>query len=341
MIRFLLWPLAFLFFLLSQLRYFLFSVGVLKRHKVEPPVLCIGNLTTGGTGKTPWVQKVSQFFHERGSDVAILSRGYTGDYNGVLRVEETMDARRCGDEPLWLKANTSADVVVGRNRANAAQWVLNERKPDLFVLDDGFQHFALERDFNLILLDASVSRSHYHLLPVGQMREGFSGLRRAHAVVINKCNYANQNQVRWLTDRCLPFLAKDRIFYADFVFSHWVPMVSELDWTVSLDQASMTCGVGNPDAFLKTLEQQGVQPVKEFIFPDHYFWKPADVERMTYNMKREGSRDLMITEKDAVKLNRFKKHFKEMGIQLWVCKMKVELLERSSEFDELLEGVLR
>ena len=337
--RNLLWPLALLFSFVVFLRNQLFNLKFLRQKKLKTPVLCVGNISAGGTGKTPWVQMITQHFNQLGKSITILSRGYSGDFDGVLEVTPDMDPRKCGDEPLWLSKNTDAKVFVGRSRFAAAQKSLESGDPDLFILDDGFQHRKLWRDCDIVLLDASAPLRHYRPLPVGYLREGFSALKRAQVAVINKCNYADPQNKSWIENQCLRYLKKDRIFYSDFVFSHWEPLVESLQVDHSGQRISMSCGVGNPGAFLKTLEQQSIMPVKKFIFPDHYYWKPADIERMTYNMKREDSFHLMITEKDAVKLNRYKKHFEEMKIQVWICKMKVQLKEREQEFFQLLEGI--
>lgn len=262
----------------------------------------------------------------------IVSRGYTGDFDGILKVDETMDPCKCGDEPLWLKKNTSSSVYVGRNRHAASQEALNKEGADLVILDDGFQHRKLHRDFDLILIDASAPEKHEHFLPMGRLREGFSSLKRAQAIIINKCNYARTGRVDKLKEKVLKHINLENLFFADFCFSHWEPVIETLHQELKPNSVALSCGVGNPGAFVKTVEGLGLDIKRKFIYPDHYFWKPADIEKMTYHMKQEGLFDLVMTEKDAVKLVRYKKHFEEMGIQLWVCKMKVQLKEREADF---------
>lgn len=301
------------------------------------PILCVGNLTTGGTGKTPWVQMMSQLLRDLNKNVAIISRGYTGDFSGVVKVVDTMDPRRCGDEPLWLKRNTQSQVYIGRDRHIAASQALNEDKFDILLLDDGFQHRRLLRDFNLVLLDASVDPSQYKLLPYGRMRESFAGLKRADVVVINKCNYARSEQVEHLYNIAKKYVNEARIFKADFVFECWQPLVGELTQPFLGQNASLCCGVGNPEAFVKTVEAQNITPIKSFIYPDHHFWASDDVEKMAYQMNLHNSQSLLITEKDAVKLARYKRHFFEMGIQMWVCKMSIQFKENREGFIEILK----
>ncbi len=341
MMRTLLWPLGLLFMFLAWLRGRFYDWGFLKTKKLSRPVIAFGNLSTGGTGKTPWVQALSDYFTDQNKKVVILSRGYSGDFSGVLEVTAKLDPRTCGDEPLWLVQKTKARVYVGRDRWRAGEKALADDAVDLFILDDAFQHRKLQRDADIVLLDGSAPRSNYRPLPVGYLREGFSALKRARLVIINKCNYTDDKQLEWLQKQCAPYVLSENIFFSDFVFSHWSPLVEGLSWSEPGAKKAMTCGVGNPDAFLKTLQEQGVEPVRKFVFPDHYYWKPDDIERMTYHMKVENCRDLMITEKDAVKLHRYRKHFFEIGIQMWVCKMTIELQERRDEFFTRLEEVIR
>ena len=338
--RYLLYPLSLLFQFLVLLRKFIYAAGLIKTKKVDRPVICIGNLSTGGTGKTPWVHRLTEYYFSKNKKAVVLSRGYSGDFNGVLKVTPNMDARKCGDEPLWLSRNTRSYVYVGRSRVKAAEVAISEEDPDVLLLDDGFQHFNIARDVDIVLLDASAPMKNYSSLPMGRMREGFSALRRAHAVVINKCNYGNRESIQFLEEQCEKYKSKDQIFHADYIFDRFEPLVDSLNYTEPLSPVSMSCALGNPGAFMKTLKEQGIEVQKKFIFPDHYFWKPLDIEKITYHMKQENSSHLMITEKDAVKLVRYKKHFFEMGIQLWVCKMKVQLREDEDKLFQIIDEVI-
>ena len=340
-----LWPFGILFMWIASLRGLFYDWGWLKQVRVSKPVLCVGNIGAGGVGKTPWVKLISEFFQSQGKTVTILSRGYSGDFSGVMEVLPEADPAHCGDEPLWLSQNTKAQVFVGKSRFEAATKALETSSPDLFLMDDGFQHRHLWRDMDLVLLDASAPRSYYRPLPVGYLRETFSALKRAQVAVINKCNYAHAENLHWLKERCLEKLEADRLFYSDFLFSHW-SLLTEGEQTGGKERKkapkgriSMSCGVGNPQAFLKTLEEQQVPLVRKFIFPDHYYWRPQDIEKMTHTMHTENSSHLVITEKDGVKLNRYKKHFAEMNIQLWVCKMRIQLKAREQAFFNLLKEI--
>lgn len=340
MIRFLLFPLSLIYQWITTVRNFLYDKGWLKIYKVNTPVLCVGNITTGGTGKTPWVQHICRYLESKDKKVAIVSRGYGGSYEGILKVEADMDARLCGDEPLWLKRNTKASVYLSKKRFLAAQKAVQEEKPDVILLDDGFQHRSFHRDGDLLILDASAPFKHYSMLPMGRLREKFLNIKRAQIIIINKCNYASEYALQRLTEKCRSENMENVTWKANFEFDEWESLFKNYRQEFKNDKISICCGLGNPQAFVKTVEMQSISPVEKFIFPDHFYWKPIDVEKMTYAMKNVGSYDLMVTEKDAVKLSRYQKHFIEMGVQLWVCKMKIDLMDKSQSLFEKIDQLL-
>lgn len=329
-------PLSWIFSLGVLIRRALYHVGFFKSRSVDRPVLCVGNLTTGGTGKTPWVALITEKLSSNYPETVILSRGYSGDFSGVMTVNQDTDPRTCGDEPLWLFKKTKRPVYISRQRLAAAEKAKTERNVDLFVLDDGFQHWALKRDFDFILLDASVKKTHYRMLPWGRLREPFSALKRAQAVVFNKCNYASPQVIQELEKEVKRYVDDSRIFYADFEFHRWSLLWENTSGTSLHGPIALTCGVGNPDAFIKTVQDLGLEIGREFLYPDHHFWKPEDVEKITYQMRQRDLKNLVMTEKDAIKLVRYQKHFKELGLQMWVCEMQVKLHKKSEHLMEFI-----
>ncbi|MCB0378234.1 MAG: tetraacyldisaccharide 4'-kinase [Bdellovibrionales bacterium] len=335
----LLYPFALLFLFLVRLRLLFYALKWLPSRKVSCPVVCIGNLSVGGTGKTPWVQLLCLFFESINKKVVILTRGYKGEYEGIVKVENDSDPRLVGDEPLWLKRNTSSLVYVSHHRYEGALKVIEDENPDLILLDDGYQHLALQRDINFLILDASAKKDSYQMLPLGRLREPFSHVKRASFVIINKCNYAEEGAVDWLTTQIQPFLKNPKnLFFADYQFDSWQPLFAEGVQEFPQSSLALCCGVGNPRGFVATVEEQNIAVEKSFIFPDHYFWKTIDIEKMTHLMGQLGLKHLLITEKDAVKLVRYRKHFKDMGIQLWMCKMKIDLKDQENVFFKQMKG---
>ena len=319
-----LFPFSIVFFLGVLLRNLFFDLGIFGSSRAKKPVICIGNLTTGGTGKTPWVGLICEYLKQQNQKPAIVSRGYSGKFSGIMEVQKDSDPRLCGEEPLWLKQKTCAPVYVGRNRFATIQRVVLEQKVDVILLDDGYQHRSLKRDFDIVLFDASAPQNHYSLLPMGRMRESFSSLKRAGAVIINKCNWAEPEAVERIMQWCRPFISSSKIFLSDYEFKEWKPLFGELSCEFKKEKLSLACGLGNPQTFLKTVKSLGLDPIGKFIFPDHYFWKPDDLKKITDDMKKTGSLDLLITAKDAIKLSLYREHFVQRRVQLWVCSMETK-----------------
>ena len=175
-------PLSSLYAAASGLRNTLYDRGVLRPRSLARPVISVGNLSAGGTGKTPFVIALAQLLQARGISVDVLSRGYRRKTRGVLPVDPNGTPAEFGDEPLLIARRLGVPVIVGESRYQAGQFAEQRFPSQLHILDDGFQHRSLARDFDIVLLAADDLRD--RLLPTGRLRESISSLRRADAVVI-------------------------------------------------------------------------------------------------------------------------------------------------------------
>ena len=350
--KFFLFPISLLFLVFAFLRNLFFDLKLLKVKEPSGPVICVGNLTAGGTGKTPWVHRLCDFFIKSGKTPAIVSRGYKRQSSGIMEVQLDTDPKECGEEPFWLKQKTRSIVYVGENRSDTVEKVLSKHKVDLVLMDDGFQHRWLKRDLDIVLLDATVPFSHYFPLPSGKMREGFSSLKRADILIINRCNQAKEKKLKKLITFCHPFISDSQIFFSDYVLEKLIPLFKPKNSPLSSDKVttsvldfknkktSVLCAIGNPKAFLKNLRSLGVKPVKRFVFPDHYFWKDHEIEKIVKTMKEKESSHLLITEKDAVKLSSYEKIFTDQKIQLWICAMTLRLRTDEKKFFSMINSSL-
>jgi tetraacyldisaccharide 4'-kinase len=292
-----------------------FDTGLKKTGRVDCPVLCVGNLSVGGTGKTPLVMAVARHFRDQGRKVAIVTRGYRRvpirDSRGS-RVALVSDGERllvpkeaAGDEPAMMARRLEGvAIVVGAQRLEAARLARREWGADLIVLDDGFQHRALERDCDLVLWDTLRPPEAAALLPRGFLREGWEALRRAHAIVFTRCNLG------------LPprrFIAKIKRIAPHLLIFHSALEAGEIrslsvpgrvipPQTLASVRTGAFCGLGNPDSFWRQLEAMGVNPVWKHAFPDHY--RPDEVElgALLAQARRVGAEHILITEKDAENL---------------------------------------
>lgn len=292
--RFFLWTASLIYGLGVRLRNFFYHCGLKKSVSVELPVVCVGNLTTGGTGKTPCVEWVARQLRSRGLRVALISRGYGGT-GGV------------NDEALVLE-NHLDDVphLQGSNRAALCKTALEELESEAIVLDDGFQHRQLARDLDLVLIDASNPWGYGHLLPRGLLREPVSGLRRAHAVIITRADHLNSNDLASLKSRIQKLAPKALIAEAvhqpvELIrFNQPALALKELEGKSVL----AFCGLGNPEAFFKSLQHLGANVAHTLEFPDHHPYTREDMDAISHKARESNSPIdwIVTTEKDLVKI---------------------------------------
>lgn len=287
-------PLSVLYGAVTLTRLSLYRRGTFHSTKLNRPVISVGNITTGGTGKTPLVEWVARTLAAEGKKVCILTRGYGRDNpNRQVVVSDGTNVMasplEAGDEPYLLATNLKglAAVISNANRIEAAHGAIKHLGTDCFVLDDGFQHLRLERDLNIVTIDATNPWGGGHLLPYGRLREPLSGLSRADCVVITRTDQANdldklRHEIRRYAPSAPIFQSRMRI--------------KNLPETLPTPVAAF-CGVGNPRSFFN---QQ--QLVLEKTFPDHHRYSQADVDSLIESARQAGARSLITTAKDAVKL---------------------------------------
>ncbi|CAN5879951.1 tetraacyldisaccharide 4'-kinase [soil metagenome] len=294
----------------TQTRLAAYNRGLLRVTKLAAPVISIGNLTTGGTGKTPLVEWVSRTLaRKQRRRVCILTRGYgrpdprsrvvVSDGSTVLT-----NATEAGDEPFLLAQNLRgiAAVISDPNRIAAGRWAIDNLGAEVFVLDDGFQHLALARDLNILTIDATNPWGGEKLLPAGSLREPRSGLSRADCVIVTRA-YQSDELVS-LEAEIRRLIGSRPVVTSEMIIKGISRMKSERrEGLVSLPQpAAAFCAVGNPESFFKLLRREGIDLVFTRAFPDHYQYTQADVDSLTQKSRQVGARSIITTAKDAVKL---------------------------------------
>lgn len=285
----LLWPLSLVFRLLAWLRRRLYRIGVLASVRLPVPVLVVGNITVGGTGKTPLVLWLAEFLRSQGYRPGVISRGYKsqGEVRGSTpqSVSAATDPALVGDEPVLLAKRLRCPVWVGADRVAVARALLKAR-PDCNVLisDDGLQHYRLERDMELVVVDAARLFGNGCCLPAGPLREPVSRLRQVDALVLNGAATATLNPGE----------------YAMQLVGATLHHVKEAGRVAALaDFVGKTvhaiAGIGHPARFFGDLRRQGLEVV-EHPFPDHHAYQPTDLQY---------TGTIIMTEKDAVKCSAF------------------------------------
>ncbi len=276
------------------------GVGVRNRRfdrgknvqRVGVPVVSVGNLTLGGTGKTPCVEFIARFFRDLGVQVAILSRGYGSE------------AGR-NDEAMVLEENLP-DVphLQGADRVSLANMAIEELESELLVLDDGFQHRRLHRDLDIVLIDATAPPQRDHLFPRGTLRESVKGLRRANAVLLTRCDQVDDSQVQelrdWLHTRFPALLVATTEHRPQELQGEGM---SESPESLRNKVVAAFCGIGNPVSFRRTLDSLGANVIAFRTFADHHAYTREDVDDLrAWANQLPADAVIATTQKDAVKL---------------------------------------
>jgi tetraacyldisaccharide 4'-kinase len=303
-------PLGFLFSDLVRFRKFLYRLGLLKTQAVPVPVIIVGNITVGGTGKTPLVIWLTRLLMEAGYRPGIISRGYGGTAKSwPQRVDANSSAERVGDEALLLAKQTGCPMAVGPLRADAAKLLLTQTDCDVIVSDDGLQHYALARTIEIAVIDGERRFGNGYCLPAGPLREPIERLQSVDFRVVNGGEAEdNEFSMRLAGDNAINLATGRQKPLQDF----------------STTECHALAGIGNPERFFKLLGAAGVSFTTR-SFPDHYKFAPHDIE---FN----DDKPVLMTEKDAVKCTAF------AGPQHWYVPVKAVL---TPEFSERLLNLLK
>jgi tetraacyldisaccharide 4'-kinase len=305
----------------TGIRNVLYDFSLRRSHKVDAKVIAIGNLTLGGTGKTPVTLAILEALKKKSYKVGVVSRGYKRGQKGVSAVLDGPKAAMFfGDEPTLIKvANPDVPVYVGEKRVKAARKLLEENKVDFIVADDAFQHRSLARDLNLLLLDSTELMKWYRVLPVGNGRESpLPALKRADYFVLTKTNLADDEQITGLTT-WLKEKSDRPVLRAPYVFRGFRNLRGELRQELR-DSAYLVSGVAKPWTVEKVLGDR-VKIVKHKSFEDHHRYSHLEIEAILDETSQLQARWIVTTAKDAVKL----RHFNGLKERLWIVDMGVEL----------------
>lgn len=309
-------PLGVAYGAVVRARLALYRAGLLKVHGAGVPVLSVGNITAGGTGKTPLVEWIARRVAiDEGRRVCVLTRGYAREDEGrrvVVSDGRTLSAgaREGGDEPRLLAERLLASgvaVVCDADRVAAALWALENLRSEVFVLDDGFQHLRLARDLNIATLDATDPWGDGRLLPAGRLREPPSGLARADCVVVTRAEQcADLGGLRAAAGRRSGgrpvFVARTIVTGVREVSPAESESLAPRESPLSLGLLFAFCAVGNPGAFFAQLGRENFGVIQRRAFPDHHFYTQADADQISRAAVSAGALRLVTTAKDAVKL---------------------------------------
>jgi tetraacyldisaccharide 4'-kinase len=290
----------------------LYDRGITRARRVQGTVVSIGNLSVGGSGKTPFVLLLGELLNARGVKFDILSRGYGRRTRGVARVDPGGLPRDFGDEPLLLARRLSVPVIVGEDRYEAGMFTEKSFGPQLHLLDDGFQHRALARDFDIVLVTPEDARD--CLLPAGRLREPVTSLSRADAVVLTSGasseSFPSNGKLLWRVRRGI---SVTNVPARPVVF----------------------CGIARPQNFLLQLRTAGVEPVAQALFRDHHAYSERDIQDLLKLCQQSEAEGFVTTEKDAINLG----GFLDVLQPLAVIRVKMELMDADNAVDTMLRMI--
>jgi len=349
-------PLSALYSAAVRTRLALYQKGALRTHRITSPVISVGNITTGGTGKTPIVAWIARALARDGLRVCILTRGYGRDDAGERVVVSdgqhlSADAAKGGDEPRLLAERLQgiASVISDANRVAAAEWAEENLKADIFILDDGFQHVRIARDLDVVAIDSTRPWGGGRLLPRGRLREPLNGLRRADLLILTRAEQCQDiESLRKHAER----LSDGRpILVARTSTSAVLSLALEPSGPAPNDPGRIAgspvsqltsgsvgafCAVGNPDAFFDHLRNDGYVLAFTYSFGDHHRYTQNDIDLLGSEAARQGAGALFTTAKDAVKLGSFR-----FDVPCYVLEIELEFEDEEKLVSMLREAVER
>ncbi|TCP26867.1 lipid-A-disaccharide kinase [Tenacibaculum skagerrakense] len=304
LIRFLVFPFAVVYDLITRVRNFLFDRNVLKSTSFDIPVIAVGNLSVGGTGKTPQIEYLIRLL-QQDFKVAVLSRGYKRKTVGFQLVNKTHTAEDVGDEPLqFFSKYEDIHVAVDANRTNGIHQLLTEVKPDVILLDDAYQHRKVKAGFYILLTKYNDLYVNDFLLPTGNLRESRRGAKRADVIVVTKCpNELNENEMKSIKKR-LQLLPSQQLYFSKIEYNeHLKGTDSELQLGDLKEEIVLVTGIANPTSLLSYLKDKKID-FTHLKYPDHHHFSEQDI----FKIKKEQSKlqsdnkIILTTEKDYVRL---------------------------------------
>lgn len=317
-----------------------YKFKIFRSSRIDCPVISVGNITWGGTGKTPIVEYITKKLIAKGKRPAILSRGYKRKVttsplrlrSGQARHHVT-SYEAMGDEPFMLKLNLpGVPILVGGDRLKTGRRAIEEHKADTIILDDGFGHRRLIRDLDIVVIDALNPFGNNQLIPRGILREPLSSLKRADVFLITKVDLAQESyieQIRQRLDNINPKALIVESIHNPIGLSDQKGNVHSLDYLKG-QSICIVSSLASPDSFKKLILNLGANVKLEFCFPDHYVYREADLRKIMASCKAANLKTIVTTQKDTVRLAILEET--EKSIDLMVLRIEIKIINNEDKF---------
>ena len=309
--KIILYPLGLLSFFygwVNSLRVYLYARNVFSTRSLSSKVVSVGNITLGGTGKTPFVILIAEMLRKKGLRVAVLSRGYKGNFQEPFRLVSDgkkvfMKPFQAGDEPFLLAEKLKGiPVIVGQNRWRSGQFAIKNFQSEILILDDGFQHLPLKRDLNLLLIDSSSPFGNGYLFPRGALRESLSQMSRADAFILTKAGQGDN--INKLKNYLTKSSKEIPIFQVEYIPDEVRMLGNKTSFPpeyLNGKRVLSFSGIAKPVSFQQTLLHLNAKIVEFAAFPDHHQYRPKELEKLFKKARDLGVEALVTTEKDLVR----------------------------------------
>ncbi len=337
-LRILLIPISLIYQIIIILRNLFYDKGYFKSKEIPIPVISIGNITVGGTGKSPFTIFLAKYFMKKGFKPAIISRGYKGNSNSIEIVfdgkEILSTPDKCGDEPIMiannlLSINNNFFVLIGKNRVETSNYAIKEFKPDIILLDDAFQHRKIKRNLDICLIDSKEFQEkkimHLLLLPAGNLRENIINLKRADVMIQNN-KFDKKEKIKTL------YNYNSNLFSLNYINNGFFNINGD-KYEISGHNIIAFAGIARPESFFEELKKTNSKIIEIIHFKDHHNYSNDDIEKIKSKANEETF--IVTTEKDFVKIKYFEDFLKYFNVLF----MKIELiLEDSDKFFKIIDN---
>jgi len=336
LIRFLLFPIAVIYDLVTRVRNFLFDVGFFKSTAFDIPVIVVGNLSVGGTGKTPQIEYLIRLLKDE-FNVAVLSRGYKRKTKGFIQLTQKHTAEEVGDEPLqFAKKFPEVTVAVDVDRVNGINNLIKRVNPDVVLLDDAYQHRKVKAGFYVLLTKYSDLYTDDFLLPTGNLRESRKGAKRANCIIVTKCPNDISDEEQQKIVKKIHKEKHQQIFFTSIGYDDNLQgsQVLSIDDLVT-KKVFLITGIANPNPLLKYLSSKNID-YKHLKYPDHHNFSETEIQKIKKLFNEESSVDkiLLTTEKDYMRL-------KDKFDELSYISIQTVFLEGQEVFDTCIQSFIR
>ncbi|MBQ0066695.1 MAG: tetraacyldisaccharide 4'-kinase [Phascolarctobacterium sp.] len=336
-----------------RLKLSLYNIGILHRVKLNACVISVGNITVGGTGKTPTAQRLARFIHENGYRVVILNRGYRSNWDKDIGVVSdgtkiSMTAYEAGDEAyLMAKTLPGVPVIIGKNRAVTGRYAVEKFNAQVIVMDDGYQHWHLQRDLDVVLVDTLTMFGNGNVLPRGILREPLDNLNRADVFLLTKTDQSsdmNKLELRKILGQYNQKAPVVESIHCPKNFVEIAEWYKDTGTTISLDELRnrkviVFSAIGNPSSFEQTLSSIGLELLESVRYPDHHDYGMSEMQYINERAAELNAVAIVTTAKDAVKIpTEF--IYSQREIPLYVLNMEIQIIGDINKIKRLINNAI-